>query len=80
MSVALIARVAEAHPAHAAAWETGIGLLSLVAVIVLGEILPKSMAAAMPERLAPLAGPPLVALGYVVAPSGSSWATRWSCR
>ncbi len=68
MSVALIARVAEAHPAHAAAWETGIGFLSLAAVIVLGEILPKSVAAAMPERLAPLAGPPLVALGYVVAP------------
>jgi putative hemolysin len=67
-SVSLITRAAAADPDHSAAWASGIGLSSLIILILCGEILPKSISAAMPERLAPAAAPPLVALGYIVAP------------
>jgi len=67
-SVSLIARAAAVDPGHATAWASGLGLGSLVILIVCGEIVPKSVAAVMTERLAPVASPPLAALGYVVAP------------
>jgi CBS domain containing-hemolysin-like protein len=68
MVVTLIADIGHSGIEHAAVWEVVIGLLAPTIVVVLGEILPKSVAAAMPERLSPLAGLPLLVLGYVVEP------------
>jgi len=68
MGVVLIQDIADLGPEHARIWEVAVGVLTPVVVIVAGEITPKSVAAAMPERLAPLAGLPLMVLGYVLAP------------
>jgi len=68
MGVVLIQDIAALGPEHARIWEVAVGVLTPVVVIVMGEVTPKSVAAAMPERLAPLAALPLMALGHVVAP------------
>jgi len=68
MGVELIAEIRRLHPEAAAVWVAAIGVLAPLVVIVLGEIIPKSVAAALPERIAPLAGLPLTALGYVARP------------
>ena len=68
MGVELIAEIRRLHPEAAAVWVAAIGVLVPLVVIVLGEIIPKSVAAALPERFAPLAGLPLTALGYVARP------------
>jgi putative hemolysin len=68
MGVELIEEIREVHPGATVVWGFVIGTLTPLVVIVLGEITPKSIAAAMPERIAPLAGLPLTALGYVARP------------
>jgi putative hemolysin len=69
LGVELIAAMSDRFPpAYGHALEVGLGMLTLGLVILFGEIIPKSLAAAMPERLAPLAGPALAALGTVAAP------------
>jgi CBS domain containing-hemolysin-like protein len=68
LGVSIIADIAHNRPEHAVVSEIIIGFLTPVLVIIFGEIVPKSVAAAMPERLAPLAGLPLVAMGYAVEP------------
>jgi len=68
MGVMLIDEIGELHPGHVGAWRLIIGMATPVAVIIIGEIIPKSVAAVMPERLAPLAGLPLAILGKAVTP------------
>jgi len=68
MGVTLIHEVGIRHPEALGRWRFVFGTLVPVAVIVLGEVTPKSVAAAMPQRLAPLAGLPLTVLEYVVLP------------
>jgi putative hemolysin len=68
LGVFLMTEVAESRIERAALWRAVFGILTPVLVIVFGEILPKSVAAAMPERLAPVAGLPLAVLGYGVRP------------
>jgi putative hemolysin len=68
MGVELIAEVRKAHSEVSRVWDFAIGVLTPLVVIVLGEITPKSVAAALPERIAPLAGLPLTLLGYVARP------------
>jgi len=68
MGVMLIHEVGRRHPGAAAHWRFIIGVLVPVLVVVLGEVTPKSIAAAMPDRLAPVVGPPLLGLEYVVLP------------
>lgn len=68
MGVELITEIREVHPEVSRVWGFAIGVLTLLVVIVLGEIIPKSVAAALPERIAPLAGLPLTVLGYVARP------------
>ena len=68
MGVELIEKIHEVHPGATVVWGFVIGTLTPLVVIVLGEITPKSIAAALPERIAPLAGLPLTLLGYVARP------------
>jgi putative hemolysin len=68
MGVELIGEIHQAHPDAPRLWGVAIGILTPLVVIVIGEITPKSVAAAMPERIAPLAGLPLTVLGYVARP------------
>ncbi|RKY22258.1 MAG: hypothetical protein DRQ55_01630 [Planctomycetota bacterium] len=57
---------------------TAVGLGSLAAIVVLGEILPKSLALAAPAQLAGLLALPVVLLRTLLAPlvGLASWATR----
>ena len=68
MGVVLIDEIHQAHPEVSGLWGVVIGVLTPLAIIVVGEITPKSVAAAMPERIAPMAGLPLTVLGYVARP------------
>jgi putative hemolysin len=68
MGVELIQEIRELHPDAGRIWAVAIGVLTPLVVIVFGEITPKSVAAALPERIAPLAGLPLTVLGYVARP------------
>jgi CBS domain containing-hemolysin-like protein len=68
LGVVLIRDIATLAPEHAGIWEFAVGTFTPLAVIVLGEITPKSVAATMPERLAPMASLPLTVLGYVAGP------------
>jgi putative hemolysin len=68
MGVELIDEIRQAHPDASGLWGVIIGVLTPLVVIVIGEIVPKSIAAAMPERIAPMASLPLTALGYVARP------------
>jgi len=68
LGVMLIVDVEQANPDHAAMWGVILGVLLPLTVIVAGEVVPKSVAAAMPERIAPVAAMPVAILGYVVKP------------
>jgi len=68
MGVALVHEVGLRHPSEVAHWRFIIGIVVPVLVIVFGEVTPKSIAATMPHRLAPLTGVPLLVLEYVVLP------------
>jgi len=68
LGVTLVDDIRLQHPEAIGLWRVIIGAGLLVAVILVGEIIPKSLAAAMPERLALVAGLPLTAVGYVVLP------------
>jgi len=68
MGVMLMRKVGAQHPEAVGTWRFVIGTLTPVLVIVFGEVTPKSVAATMPGRLAPLAGLPLMVLGYLVLP------------
>jgi len=68
MGVMLIHEVGVRHPGQVGHWRLVIGVLVPVLVVVLGEVTPKSVAASVPHRLAPLAGLPLMVLEYVVLP------------
>ncbi|GAF92369.1 unnamed protein product, partial [marine sediment metagenome] len=68
MGVMLMHRVGVRQPEAAGTWRFVIGTLTPLLVIVFGEVTPKSVAATMPGRLAPVAGLPLMVLGYVVLP------------
>ncbi|HUX02118.1 MAG: hemolysin family protein [Phycisphaerae bacterium] len=68
MSVMLSERIAGEFPERAGAWRVVIFVVAPLAVIVLGEVTPKSLAATMPARLAPLVSLPLTLMGWVVLP------------
>ena len=68
LGVMLVDDIGLQHPEAIGLWRVIIGAAMLVAVIVLGEIIPKSLAATMPEPFALAAGLPLTAVGYVVLP------------
>jgi CBS domain containing-hemolysin-like protein len=68
MGVMLVEEVRALHPQHVGVWRFIVATLTPLAVILFGEVTPKSLAAAIPERIAPLAGPALTLLGYVVNP------------
>ncbi|MBE3096000.1 MAG: HlyC/CorC family transporter [Planctomycetes bacterium] len=68
MGVQLIGEIGRLHPQRAGLLGVAIGVLTPLAVIIFGEITPKSLAATMPEFVAPLAALPLKALGYVARP------------
>ena len=64
----LMRKVGEGPPDAVGTWRFIIATLTPLLVIVFGEVTPKSVAATMPDRLAPVAGLPLMALGYLVLP------------
>jgi len=68
VGVVLIQEVARRHPEAVAAWRLVIGAVVPVLVIVFGEVTPKSLAASMPHRLAPVVAPVLWILERVAAP------------
>ena len=68
MGVMLMHRVGMRQSDAVGTWRFVIGTLTPLLVIVFGEVTPKSVAATMPGRLAPVAGLPLMVLGYVVLP------------
>ncbi|MBM4018406.1 MAG: HlyC/CorC family transporter [Planctomycetes bacterium] len=68
MGVQLIEQIRAAHPQDAGFWAVFLGLGTPLAVIIFGEITPKSLAAAAPGFISLLAGVPLTALGYVARP------------
>lgn len=68
MGVQLIDEIRRLHPEHVGVLGPIIGVLTPLAVIVFGEITPKSLAATRPEFVAPLSALPLKALGYVARP------------
>jgi len=68
MGVMLMHKVGEGSPEAVGTWRFIIGTLTPLLVIVFGEVTPKSVAATMPGRLAPVAALPLMALGYLVFP------------
>jgi len=68
MSVMLSERIASEFPARAGLWRAAIFVVAPLAVIVLGEVTPKSLAATMPARLAPLVSVPVAVLGWVLMP------------
>ncbi len=70
MSVVLILSIDRSHPEQAGTWRWVISVLAPLLVIVFGEVTPKSLAATMPGRLAPIAAGPLTVLAYVVLPLG----------
>lgn len=67
-SVMLIPDFERLDPAHATLWRYLITIVAPLVVIVFGEVVPKAVAATMPSRLAPLAGPALVVLEDIVMP------------
>ncbi len=67
-SVVLVLAIGRSHPRQAATWRWVITGLAPLLVIVFGEVTPKSVAATMPARLAPIAAGPLTVLEYVVLP------------
>jgi len=67
-SVMMIPDFERIDPARATLWRYGITVVAPLFVIVFGEVVPKAVAATVPVRLAPWAGPPLAVLGYVVTP------------
>ena len=68
MSIMLSHAVSHARPEHATYWSVAIVAAAPLVVIVFGEVMPKCVAAARPERLSILASAPLAALEYIVAP------------
>jgi CBS domain containing-hemolysin-like protein len=68
LSVLVMLDIDRSHPAYARHWRIIITALAPLIVIVFGEVTPKSIAATMPVRLAPLAAGPLTVLQYVVLP------------
>jgi CBS domain containing-hemolysin-like protein len=68
MGVVLVHAVSEDHPAYVGQmrWLVAVGMP--LALIVMGEVLPKSIGAVIPERLAPVVSVPLAALEAVVSP------------
>ena len=68
MGVMLMRRIGVRQSDAIGTWRFVIGTLTPLLVIVFGEVTPKSVAATMPGRLAPVAGLPLMVLGYVVLP------------
>jgi CBS domain containing-hemolysin-like protein len=68
LSVLLMLQIDQSHPSYARQWRFVITVVAPLAVIVLGEVTPKSVAATMPARLAPIAAGPLTLLQYVVLP------------
>jgi len=68
VGVVLMQEVGRRQPETLAAWRLVIGAVVPVLVIVFGEVMPKSLAASMPHRLAPVAAPVLWVLERVVAP------------
>jgi len=68
MGVMLMHKVGEGPPEAVGTWRLIIATLTPLLVIVFGEVTPKSVAATMPGRLAPVAALPLMALGYLVLP------------
>jgi CBS domain containing-hemolysin-like protein len=68
MGVMLVHKIGAQAPDAAGRWRFIIGTLTPLLVIVFGEVTPKSVAAAMPDRIAPLAALPLAVLEYVVLP------------
>jgi CBS domain containing-hemolysin-like protein len=68
MGVQLIDEIRRLHPEHVGVLGPIIGVLTPLAVIVFGEITPKSLAATRPEFVAPLSALPVKALGYVARP------------
>ena len=68
MGVMLMREIGERHSEAVGTWRLVIGTLTPLLVIVFGEVTPKSVAATMPGRLAPVAGLPLLVLGYLTLP------------
>jgi len=67
LATLLIVR-AQAGAEHARFWAPILAVASLLAVIVLGEIIPKTVCFLAPRQLAPLAAPVLAAMGRAVRP------------
>jgi CBS domain containing-hemolysin-like protein len=68
MGVVLIQTIERLGPDHARLWEIVVGVLVPLVLILVGEVIPKSVAAALPDRFAPLTSVPVAALGHFVAP------------
>ena len=68
MSVMLSVQIGRQFPEHAVAWRVLITIAAPLAVIVFGEVTPKSLAATSPARLAPLASLPLTLLEWAIFP------------
>ena len=68
MGVVLIHQIAALDAEDLPPWRFAIGPLMPILVILFGEVTPKSVAATMPARIAPLASLPLTVLEYVVLP------------
>ncbi len=67
-SVVLIQAVGHRFPAARSEWRILIGTATPLAVILFGEVAPKSVGAIMPGWFAPLVSLPLTALEYLVTP------------
>jgi len=67
-SIVLIHRLGESHPDHLGTWRVAIAVATPLALILFGEVLPKSVGAVVPDRLAPVVSLPLSALERVFMP------------
>lgn len=67
-SVVLIQAIGHRFPEARSEWRLAIGLATPLAVILFGEVAPKSVGAIMPGWFAPLVSLPLTLLEYVVYP------------
>jgi len=68
MGVVLLHSMSREYPEYLDQWRLGIAVGMPLALIVLGEVIPKSLGAVLPEVLAPAVSLPLAALEYVVYP------------
>jgi Mg2+/Co2+ transporter CorB len=68
MGVVLLHSMSQEHSEYLDQWRIGIAVGLPLAMIVLGEVIPKSLGAVLPEVLAPAVSLPLAALEYVVYP------------